>query len=270
MIPEIATQQTTISSLSQADKELIRSEKVSSGGVDYMLNIYKISNYGEIECLEPIGRNDGEFRKVRAMIPFEFMNKKAKDFDWGLYGGDVNAQKRIANAFLVNFDEFEKSGKGLYIYSKTKGSGKSMLASCLIQELIDTRPINAKFITSLDFIELTKKGFNDSESREEIEKIFNARVLVLDDLGVEMKKEFTDTVLYRLINERMSKRMVTIFTSNISIEKLKIDERTADRVFKMTIPLNLPEISVRNRKAQEENKRFLKKILNEGEEKEHE
>lgn len=231
-----------------------------------MFKVYNIPNYGEVECLEPIGRNDGEFRKVRALIPFEFMNKKAKDFDWNLYGKDVRAQKRIANAFLVNFNEFEKAGKGIYIYSKTKGSGKSMLASCLVQELIDSRPINAKFITTLDFIELTKKGFTDSESREEIDKIFNARVLVLDDLGVEMKKEFTDTVLYRLINERMSKKMVTIFTSNISIDKLKIDERTADRIFKMTIPLNLPEVSIRNMKAQQENEQFLRKILNEREE----
>jgi len=195
------------------------------------------------------------------MIPFEFLDKRAKDFDWSLYDCNIEPQKRIANAFLYNFERFEQEGKGLYIYSQTKGSGKSLLASCLINELIDSRPVNAKFITTLDFIELTKKGFTSIESNEEVESIFKSRIVVLDDLGVQMKKEWTDTVLYRLINFRMSKKLVTIFTSNISIDKLKIDERITDRIFKITIPLILPEVSIRNMKAKEENAEFLKSII---------
>lgn len=250
-----------MNSSGQPNRKLLKREEVSSDGADYILNTYTIENYGEALYADIKGRTDGDFRKTRAMIPFEFLDKRAKDFNWGLYGCNVDVQKKIANAFLVNFDKFESNGKGLYIYSKTKGSGKSLLASCLINELIDTSPVNAKFITTLDFIELTKKGFTSIESNEEVEAIFKSRICVLDDLGVQMKKEWSDTVLYRLINYRMSKKLVTIFTSNISIDQLKIDDRITDRIFKITVPLILPEVSIRNIKAKEENAEFLREII---------
>jgi len=234
---------------------------MSSGGVDYIINTYDIENYGEVEYVKIKGRTDGDFRKVRSMIPFEFIGKKPKDFDWSKYGCDVDAQKKIANAFVINFEKFEHEGKGLYIFSKTKGSGKTFLASCLIQELIDTRPINAKFITVLDFIELTKKGFKYEECNEEIEAIFDTRLLVIDDLGTQMNREWSETVLYRLINQRKTKKLVTIFTSNISVDKLKIDERISDRIFSMTVPLVLPEVAIRNLITRDENTRFIKEII---------
>jgi DNA replication protein DnaC len=158
MTPRATTQQTTMNNL-KPERKLLKSEKVSCSGADYIWNTYDIEHYGEALYVQEAGRTDGDFRKVRAMIPFEFIGMKPKDFIWSKYGCDVEAQKKIANAFIINFEKFEANGKGLYIFSKKKGSGKTMLASCLLNELIDSKPINAKFITALDFIELTKKGF---------------------------------------------------------------------------------------------------------------
>lgn len=261
MIQETATHWNTTNNLEQPNKKLVKTEEITSGNTNYTLNTYDIENYGEVVYAVPKGRTDGDFRKVRAMVPFEFIDKKAKDFNWSIYGCDMSLQKKVANGFIINFKEFEKEGKGLYIYSQTKGSGKTLLASCLLNQLIDTMAINPKFITVLDFIELTKKGFKFESSNEEIDNLINSRLLVLDDLGVQMKKEWTDTVLYRLINYRMTKKLVTIFTSNISVDKLKIDDRISDRIFSMTIPLILPEVSIRNIKAREENTEFIRKII---------
>jgi DNA replication protein DnaC len=240
---------------------LVRSREVTTGGIEYIINTYNIEHYGEAEYCQIKGRTDGEFRKVRAMVPFEFIGKKASDFEWSRYGCNTDAQKKIANAFILNFDKFEQQGKGLYIYSQTKGSGKTFLASCLLSQLIDTKPINAKFITALDLIELTKKGFKAENYNEEIDSIFQTRLLVIDDLGTQMNKEFSETVLYRLINYRMTKKLVTIFTSNISVDKLKIDARISDRIFSMTIPLVLPEVGIRNIKSREENEAFIREVI---------
>lgn len=247
--------------LKPINRKLLKVEEVISNNIKYSLDTYRIEGYGEATYATQKGRNNGEFRKIRTMMPFEFLDKKAKDFDWGLYGCDVNFQKQLVNAFIINFKEFEKEGKGLYIYSKTKGSGKTLLSCCLINQLIDTIAINPKFITVLDFIELTKKGIKNELQNEDVDVIFNSRLLILDDLGVQMNKEWTDTVLYRLINYRMSNKLVTIFTSNISIDNLKMDTRISDRIFKMTIPLVLPNVSIRNIKAREENEEFIKKLV---------
>lgn len=256
---EIVTPKNTTDNL--PNRKLIQSREYISEGVEYIENTYEIENYGQAEWLIRKGRTDGDFRKARAMVPFEFIGKKAKDFDWSLYNCEVDIQKRIANGFIINFEKCEKAGKGLYIFSKTKGSGKTLLASCILNELIDSRPINAKFITSLDLIELTKKGFKYESCNEDVDNIFNTRILVLDDLGVQMNKEWAETVLFRLVNHRKTSRLITIFTSNIPVNELRIDERISDRIFEITMPLNLPEVPIRNIKAREANAEFIKEII---------
>lgn len=253
--------QTTTSSSWSEDRKLIKSEECCDNGVSYTLSTYEIPDYGQATFASIGGRTDGEFRRVRAMIPFEFMDKRAKDFNWSIYKGDVSAQKEIANKFIVNFGEFSNAGKGLYIYSEKKGSGKTFLASVLLNELIETKSMTSKFINTLDLIELTKKGFRYESCNDDVDAIFKSKVLVLDDIGVQLKKEWVDTVLYRLINYRSVNKLVTIFTSNVKVDGLDIDDRIIDRIGKMTIPLVMPEESIRRRLAEDENQEFLKNIL---------
>lgn len=82
-----------------------------------------------------------------------------------------------------------------------------------------------------------------------------------DDIGTQMKKEWVDSVLYRLINYRSTNKLVTIFTSNVPLDNLGIDERIIDRIRKMTIPLSLPEVGIRRMLTEEENSTFVKKVL---------
>lgn len=257
----IVIAQITINSLCNDNKKLIKSEQYSDENINCSINTYEIPNYGEATFAGIQGRTDGEFRKIRAMIPFDYLDKRACDFDWSIYQCDVTAQKNIANKFIVNFEDFLKAGKGLYIYSEKKGSGKTFLASVLLNELMETKSITAKFINTLDLIELTKKGFRFESCNDDIDAIFKAKVLVLDDIGVQLKKDWVDTVLYRLVNYRTSNKLVTIFTSNVKTDDLKIDDRIIERIGKMTIPLVMPEESIRRRLTEEENQEFLKNIL---------
>ena len=40
---------------------------------------------------------ESEFRKIRAMMPFEFLDVMAKDFQWSRYRGDVTVAKEMVN-----------------------------------------------------------------------------------------------------------------------------------------------------------------------------
>ena len=222
---------------------------------------YEIDGYGKAEFAEHGSRTSGTFRRAYTMMPFEYMEKTSKDFDWSFYPvTETEGIKEIINKFVVSFDKFREEGKGLYIYSKAKGSGKTLLSCVLANELLERKSINIKFITVLDFIEMTKKGFKSDKAVEDMENIRNATVLILDDIGVQMSKEWVDSVLYRLINHRASNKLVTIFTSNIKAENLKIDDRITQRIEKMTIPLYLPEVSVRKQLTEQENNNFLSNI----------
>lgn len=205
--------------------------------------------------LSGITKDDREFRKVRAMMPFEYIGLRTKDFQWDVYAEDVGEIKKTLNHYLLNFSTMSEKGMGLYIYSGTKGSGKTMLSCCILNEIADKHAVNVKFINILDLLEMTKKSY--SQESGELLSIENAAVLVLDDIGVQMSKEWVDTVLYRLVNARYCEHRATIYTSNVKIENLKIDERIKDRIESTSFLVALPEVPVRRMQGEYKKQQLL-------------
>ena len=205
-----------------------------------------------------ISAGEAEFRRIWSMMPFEFLNLTGKDFSWNCYRADITQSREFVNRYILNFEKFREKGMGLYIYSGTKGSGKTMLSCCILNEISQRHPGIVKFVNILDFLEMTKKGFTGNNV--ETEKLYTASVLVIDDLGVQMSREWVETVLYRLINERYTKRLPTIYTSNIQTDALKIDDRIVDRIESTTYPIALPEEPIRKQIRQQERKKLLEEM----------
>lgn len=217
-------------------------------GYEYLVQDKKVSS------------EESEFRKVRAMIPFEYTNLTGKDFDWTRYNADIAGEKDMVNNFIMNYPQFQQKGMGLYIYSGTKGSGKTMLSCCILNEISKRYQGSVKFINILDFLEMTKKDFQGVDG--ETQALYNASLLVIDDIGVQMRKEWVDTVLYRLINDRYTNRRPTIYTSNIPIDDLKMDDRILDRIDSSTCLISLPEVPVRKMVRQQLKEKLLDEIKN--------
>lgn len=231
-------------------------------GKTCILTEYDIEQYGEATFSGDHKIKNGDFRRARSLMPFEYIDKAAKDFDWDIYGRVVPENgRKMSIAFVVNFQKFQSAGKGLYLYSGTRGSGKTLLACCLVNEVVNRYDLSVKFISILDYLELTKKGYSSAADKEEKDSIMRSTILVLDDIGVEVSKDWVNTTLYHLINFRYSNKLMTIVTSNCSIETLKIDDRIKDRLNAMCIPLHMPEISIRSKKASEENMEFLNSVM---------
>lgn len=204
--------------------------------------------------------SEREFRRAYAMMPFEFMDVTATDFKWDKYSDDIRASKELVNRYIVRFPQFKDRGMGLYIYSVMKGSGKTMLSCCLLNEIAKRYAGSVKFINILDFLEMTKKGFKGED--KDVQIIRQAGLLVVDDIGVQLDKEWIGTVLYQLINERYANRLPTIYTSNIPLEHLKLDDRITDRIESTTFAVKLPEESIRREMRQQDKKRLLEEIEN--------
>ncbi len=201
---------------------------------------------------------ESEFRKIRAMMPFEFLDVMAKDFQWSRYRGDVTVAKEMVNRYILHYEKLRNKGMGLYIYSGTKGSGKTMLACCLLNEITKRYKGVVKFVNILDFLEMTKKGFSGDD--EDVNNIRHAGLLVVDDIGVQMSKEWIDTVLYSLVNDRYVNRLPTIYTSNIPVNRLKMDDRITDRIESTTYSVQLPEESIRKAMREQQKQKLLQEI----------
>ena len=205
-------------------------------------------------------------RRERSLIPVEYVFKTGKDFDWQKYGEDTSMQKETVNAFITEFDDFRREGRGLYIFSRTRGSGKTMLACCVANEVLKKYDTVVKFISVPDYIELIKE--KDEASKEKQEAIMNAGLLILDDVGAQVEnKDWITTALFRLIDRRYTNHYPTIFTSNVCIDELKTDWRISDRIDSVSIPVPMPEVSVRKQTADGFKREFLKRVIQQRKEK---
>ena len=239
---------------------------IGENGKRCLLVTCSVPGYGYTQpFMMPLGsesayNQDPSTRILRSMMPSEYMGKTRESFDWTLYRDDIKMQKRTVDAFVERFAEFEKSGRGLYIYSKCKGSGKTFLACILANEITARRPFSMRFITLPDFIELVKS--KDVSDLQTLDGLYACRLLVLDDIGAhDGGQAWINEAIFRLIDYRYRERKPVIFTSNCEMVKLSGDDRITERIEKMTIPLPMPEERIRHNIAERETKEFMRSIM---------
>lgn len=200
------------------------------------------------------------YRQGRSGMPVEYESKTLRDFSWDIYGENVVVQRKLVEAFIDRFDVFVKRGQGLYIFSTVKGSGKTLLACCLANEILSRREVAVKFATVSSYLNLLTQ--RDDISRESAETIREASLLILDDIGAETAtKPWVDSAIFELINNRYTKKLPTIFTSNYALHNLKIDDRAIDRIHEMSVDIAMPEKGIRWQQADKRNREFVKDVL---------
>ena len=159
-------------------------------------------------------------------------------------------------------DRFSKdTDVGFYLYSHTKGSGKTRMAVAIAKAILEKNKqtddvnefIKVKFITAADILTAIKSTWNNSEAMTEEEllyKLTTVDLLVIDDFGMEKVNDWVNEKIFQIVNDRYSNKKPMILTSNLSIEECKYDERIWNRLMECSIPLHFPEYSVRKDMAE--------------------
>lgn len=213
-----------------------------------------------------LGHNEtwADERRRRAAIPAIYEGMGAQDFDFDIYGHDMAMAKvkAIVNGFILKFSLWQREGKNLYIYSKTKGTGKTMLSCILLNEVTMRHMTPARFITVYDYLNTVTESWKDKtgDTSARLRDIETAQLLILDDIGAQDPNKLVNDSLFKLIDRRYSNMLVTIFTSNKKINDLGLDERIISRIEEKSISVSLPEVSIRQIKAESKQEEFLKKL----------
>lgn len=184
-----------------------------------------------------------------------YLNKDSKE--------KINVVVSAIKTYLDNFEEMQSKGKGLYLFSETKGSGKTRLAASLANHLLEKHQV--KFATStaiLNEIKRTWESKSDQSESKLFDDLVNVEILVIDDFGTEKVKDWNNEKFYHLINERYSNQKVTIFTSNYSLDNLNYDDRIVNRIKEQAFQLHFPEESVREKIAMDNSVMLAEKIMN--------
>lgn len=206
-----------------------------------------------------------------AKIPSEFEGMTVNSFDVGLYTGEEREKAIIAKKFVAgyikNFLEMQELGKGFYLYSRERGSGKTRLAVSAGNAIIKTYKQRVRFVTTLDLLGSIKETYNeDSKYTEQklMSEYCEIPILILDDVGVEKAKPWVSEIFFKILDTRMTYKKVTIVTSNLAIDDLQHDERIKSRLSKMTISMQMPEQDIRGKLGQQENKDIINRLIGSG------
>ncbi len=127
-----------------------------------------------------------------------------------------------------------RSSKSVLMMGAT-GLGKTHLSSAVAGEIIkkgsDVFYTGAIDLFSTFETERFKNYSNDPN--ELIERYFECDLLIIDDLGTETVNNFSVSVLYNVLNDRLSRKKPTIVSTNLTSEEIKskYNDRITSRLF---------------------------------------
>lgn len=145
-------------------------------------------------------------------------------FDLSIYpeaGGKVSprAQMREVLEFAKSYAEsFGEDSENLYL-SGGSGLGKTFIASCIARKVADSG-FSVMYETAFSILgvyEAVKFGRSDRNT----DVFETCDLLVIDDVGCEMKSPFTVAALFNLINVRSAADKKTVIISSLSDAEIK-------------------------------------------------
>jgi len=155
-----------------------------------------------------------------AHIPKRYEHCELSNFTADFPGADSSiAMAHIGAARFV--EEFNpRDGQGLLLVGGI-GTGKTHLAVGIVKELIVKYGTPCLFCDYRELLKEIQNSYNDSVQATELQvlrPVFEAEVLVLDELGAVKPSEWVWDTVSLILNTRYNDRRTTIITTNFADE----------------------------------------------------
>lgn len=214
---------------------------------DYLEPIYsckKCSDTGIIngewcDCVKKIARKYAA-DELNERSPLKLCS--FADFDLSLYPDKPASEDNPRRIMTDNFnfclkyaEEFSGHGKGVFMIGKT-GLGKTHLSLAIAARVIE-QDFCAVYISAPELVRTVDNEQFGRSSGDTLSVIADCDLLILDDLGAENSNERSASLLYEVINGRISRSLPIIVSTNYSINELHThyNDRILSRLFSMNV-----------------------------------
>lgn len=130
-------------------------------------------------------------------------------------------EERVYNSCAEFAHGFGRHARNLLLFG-APGLGKTHLSAAIARE-VSEKGFSVVYDTAahiFERFEIQKFG-REEDAENDVERILNCDLLILDDLGTEMTTAFVQSALYQIINTRLMEKKSTIISTNLSPEKLE-------------------------------------------------
>ena len=142
-----------------------------------------------------------------------------------------NDSQYFAHSFASRLVEDFPAVDGGLLFMGPVGVGKTHLAIAVLKDLIEKKGVNCLFYESGSLLKAIQDSYNPVSQTSEMRvlaPVFQAEVLVLDELGATVPTNWVRDTLYQIINTRYNNKKLTIFTTNYLDEPRTSADENAD------------------------------------------
>jgi DNA replication protein DnaC len=165
-------------------------------------------------------RQKNQYQRLleRARIPPRYSNCTLESYiPQGSPEGDIFTSQAKALLDAKGFvKEYPRADFGLLFVGEC-GLGKTHLAVAILKEIIAKTTLPCLFYDFRDLLKEIQESYNPTISTSELQvlaPIYEAEVLVLDELGATKPTPWVQDTMTQIINRRYNNKKLTIFTSN--------------------------------------------------------
>lgn len=156
-------------------------------------------------------------RIAAAHIPPRYQHCTLESFDTFFRGADDSLQRALlmTRGFIRDFP-IDTDGRGL-LYTGSIGVGKTHLAVGTLRALIEERGATGLFCDYRELLKQIQHSYNPQVNSTELDilkPVFDAEVLVLDELGAQKPTDWVWDTVALVLNTRYNEKRTTIITSN--------------------------------------------------------
>lgn len=176
--------------------------------------LYELSDFGELER-----------QNFETFDPYVFPEVQ-------LEGNRLNQReymlqlKDILYRYSMNFPANDRK---MILFSGKTGLGKTFLLNCMSKVILEKGYVTIRMSAYNLSNKLFSSLFNTEENQYLLSSLFEADLLIIDDLGTEIQRNnFTSEDLFNILNDRLIKNRHTFLSTNLGLNELR--ERYSDRI----------------------------------------
>ena len=161
-------------------------------------------------------RDRGERLLAAAQIPARYQHCDLENFKYDARNDNLTSISHARNMAIEFFQKYPVEKTGL-LFTGPCGVGKTHLAVGIIKWLMDVKGIQCLFTDYRELLKKIQNSYNPSVQATEMEilrPVFDAEVLVLDELGAVRSTEWVFDTVNFILNSRYSENKTTIVTTN--------------------------------------------------------